>query len=288
MKTPRIKFTPSWSRKKLKPPKGGSLIVFPIVNVEHWVYSEPMPRTIIPPPQGGQPTAPDVPNWSWKEYGLRCGLPWLMDIFRKFGVRVTADINGDLCNAYPEMAEAMHKEGWEFIGHGFVQTPMNKVADERAVIRKTKQTIEAFTKKKMRGWMGPGLVETFDTADLIKEEGVEWTCDFPVDDLPFEIETKHGPLLGLPYTFELNDIVIYQVERHSSEEMYRRLTASLPIYLEETKTEPRIMVIYMHPYIMGVPHRIGWCHRMFEELSRLPGVVYMTGSEIADWYLAQV
>lgn len=286
MNAPRVKFTPSWRRKKLAPPPGGNLIVLPIVNVEHWVFDQAMPRVLLPQPQGGSPL-PDIPNWCWKEYGWRCGLPRIMDVLKEFDVRTTASINGDVCNMYPEMVEAMVEADWDFMGHGWVQIPMNKVADEREAIRRTKNTIEEFTKRKMRGWMGPGLGETFDTPDILKEEGIEWTCDWPVDDLPFDVETKHGPLIGIPYTLELNDIVVFPVDRQTSDQMYRRLMDSLPVYLAECEREPRILVISVHPYATGVPHRIGWFRKMFEELARTPGVVYMTGSEIADWYLGQ-
>ncbi|MEE8395694.1 MAG: polysaccharide deacetylase family protein [bacterium] len=286
MKKPRVSYESKWEQKKLKPPPGGSLIVFPVVNVEHWVFTERMPRVVLPPPQGDE-AIPDVPNWSWKEYGWRRGLPRIMDVLGHFGVRATAAINGDVCNAYPGMARAMDDAGWEFMGHGFVQTPMTAVADERQVIADTKATIEDFTKKKMRGWMGPGLRQTFDTADLLKEAGVDWTCDWAVDDLPVEVQTKHGPLVGVPYTFELNDIVVYAIEHHSSPEMYRRLRESLPVYLEEIKQNPSVLVISVHPYVSGVPHRIGWYRRIFQELAGIPEAVFMTGSEIADWYLSQ-
>lgn len=262
------------------------MIIHLVVNVEHWVFSEQMPRVLIPAPQGVS-HVPDVPNWSWKEYGWRCGLPRIMRMLEEFGIRATAAINGDVCNAYPTMADAMNKAGWDFMGHGFVQVPMSKVADERKTIQDTKSTIEAFTNRKMRGWMGPGLVETFDTADLLKSLGVEWVCDWPVDDLPVEVETEHGDLIGVPYTLELNDIVIYAVERHRSDEMYRRLIDSLPVYLEESKNSPRVLPLAIHPYITGVPHRIGWFRRILEQLHQLHGAVFMTGSEIADWYMAQ-
>ncbi|MCZ6843719.1 MAG: polysaccharide deacetylase family protein [SAR324 cluster bacterium] len=286
MKTPRVKYEPSWDRKKLKPPPGGSLIIHPIVNVEHWVYSERMPRVVLPPPQGIE-GVPDVPNWSWKEYGWRCGLPRIMGVLAGFGVRATASINGDVCNQYPRMAQAMNEAGWDFMGHGFVQRPMAAVEDERQVIAETKAALESFSGRKMRGWMGPGLSETFETADLLKEQGVEWTCDWTVDDLPVEVQTAHGPLVGVPYTLELNDIVVFAIEHHSSHEMYRRLLRSLPTYLEEIKENPRVLAISVHPYISGVPHRIGYYRRMFEKLARVPEVVFMTGSEITDWYLAQ-
>lgn len=287
MEKPRVQYESRWDRKKLKPPPGGSLIVFPVVNVEHWVFTEPMPRVVLPPPQGRQ-SIPDVPNWSWKEYGWRQGLPRIMDTLGTHGVRATAAINGNVCNVYPRMSQAMHDAGWDFMGHGFVQTPMTMVEDERKVIADTKAVIEAFTGKKMRGWMGPGLGESFQTADLLAEQGVEWTCDWAVDDLPVTVETAHGPLIGVPYTFELNDIVIYAIQHLSSPEMHRRMVESLPLYLEEARENPTVMVISVHPYISGVPHRLVWYRKMFEELARTPGVAFMTGSEIADWYGAQV
>ncbi len=286
MRTPRVRYEPSGSRKKLAPPPGGALIVHLIVNVEHWVYTEPMPRVVLPAPQGGS-HVPDVPNWSWKEYGWRCGLPRILALLEALELRATASINGDVCNAYAEMARAMDAAGWDFMGHGFVQTPMSRVADERKVIRDTKETIERFTGKPMRGWMGPGLMETFETADLLKELGVEWLCDWVLDDLPVDVQTAHGPLIGVPYTVELNDIVIFALEHHRSDEMYQRLLHSLPVYLEESQREPRVLPIAVHPYLTGVPHRFGFFRQMLEHLRRLHGVTFMTGSEIADWYAAQ-
>ena len=47
------------------------------------------------------------------------------------------------------------------------------------------------------------------------------------------------------------------------------------------------MCVAVHPYIHGVPHRIPYFRKIFEELSSKPGVVFMTGAEILDWYLAQ-
>ena len=54
--------------------------------------------------------------------------------------------------------------------------------------------------------MGPGLTETFDTPDYLKEAGIEYVADFPMDDQPFEVRTEYGPLVSIPYTVELNDI----------------------------------------------------------------------------------
>ena len=45
--TDRIDYVPITERQPLPLPDGAKLIVWPCVNVEHWVISEPMPRTVV-------------------------------------------------------------------------------------------------------------------------------------------------------------------------------------------------------------------------------------------------
>lgn len=44
------------------------------------------------------------------------------------------------------------------------------------------------------------------------------------------------------------------------------------------------MAISTHPYITGVPRRIRYYDRIFEYIKGHQGVLFMTGSEILDWY----
>ena len=50
-------------------PEGSRMLVWIIVNVEHWSIERAMPRTVLSPPMG-QPLLPDLPNWAWHEYGM--------------------------------------------------------------------------------------------------------------------------------------------------------------------------------------------------------------------------
>ncbi len=59
--------------------QGRHILVHLVVNVEHWVFENPMPRTIITPPHGRE-TVPDVPNFSWADYGMRAGLPRILTL----------------------------------------------------------------------------------------------------------------------------------------------------------------------------------------------------------------
>src|SRR4051794_33825530 len=60
-------------RPPLKLPGGARLIVWTIVNLEFWDIARPMARQVLPAPTG-QVLLPDVPNWSWHEYGMRVGV----------------------------------------------------------------------------------------------------------------------------------------------------------------------------------------------------------------------
>jgi hypothetical protein len=47
------------------------------------------------------------------------------------------------------------------------------------------------------------------------------------------------------------------------------------------------MSIALHPFLSGVPHRIGYVERTFEEILAKPGVACWDGEKILDWYLGQ-
>jgi hypothetical protein len=96
-----------------------------VVNVEHWQFDASMPRTIITPPHGKE-TVPDVPNFSWADYGMRAGLPRIIDGHPAAGgLPASTSFNAGVIEAYPRAAEAMHQAGWEFIGHGVHQKALN-------------------------------------------------------------------------------------------------------------------------------------------------------------------
>ena len=72
--TDRLPYQAIVDRPKLTLSDGKRLAVWVIVNVEDWGIEGPMPRTVLPPPMG-KPLLPDVPNWSWHEYGYAL---WLL------------------------------------------------------------------------------------------------------------------------------------------------------------------------------------------------------------------
>ncbi len=93
----------------------------------------------------------------------------------------------------------------------------------------------------------------------------------------------------MPYSVEINDIPVIMIQHHRAEEFAARALATADRLLAEAASEEplggaKVMSFAIHPYITGVPHRIGMLERLLDDLMARDGLVFMQGDEIADWY----
>lgn len=283
-RNPKAEYSPAKDRVPLQLPDGARLAVWVVVNVEVWDFQAPLPRTLLPYPQG-EPVVPDVANYGWFDYGLRVGIWRIKDVLDQHAIRATMSMNGVLCEAYPQVVAECVRSQWELMGHNYIQQVMSKEPDERAAIRKTKQLLEAASGKPIRGWIGPGLSETEATLDLLVEEGVEYVADWVNDDVPYQLKTVDGALYALPYSLEINDIVLHLVQQRPSPELFERTRDQFDTLYSESAQGAKVMCVAVHPYVSGVGHRIKYFRQIFEYMQQHEGVVFMTGEEILDWYV---
>ncbi len=284
--TERLTYSAIAERPPLRLPGGARTIVWVIVNVEEWDPKETMPRTVLTPPAGGAPM-PDIPNWAWHEYGNRVGFWRMLEVFDRHAIPASLAINGRAIASYEPIARAARDRHWEFIGHGFGQKNMQKVPDERADIRMTKEAIRAYTGFDPRGWLGPGLTETWETPDILVEEGFAYLCDWVLDDEPVVLKTRTAPIVNIPYTQECNDVAMMLIQHHKASEYRDRAIDQFDQIYADSHRSARVMALVVHPYIMGVPHRLKYFAQIFDHIRQHEGVVFMTGGQIHDWYLGE-
>ncbi|HET7340310.1 MAG TPA: polysaccharide deacetylase family protein [Methylomirabilota bacterium] len=285
MKLPHERFDYSAivDRRPWRLPRGARIAVWTIVNVEEWDIEKPMARQVLGAPQGVS-TVPDVPNWAWHDYGMRVGFWRILEALRARKLPATTAINASVCRSYPRVAQAMLDAGWEFMGHGVRQGALHLLPDQRAAIREAVDIVQKFTGKKPKGWLGPGLTETWETLDYLAEAGIEYVSDWVNDDQPYEIRTTRGPLVSVPYSLELNDIPMMIIQHHESPAWVQRCRDQFDRLYAEGARQPRVMAIAVHPYIHGVPHRIKHFEAVYDYIRKKKGVWFTTGEGIADWY----
>ena len=283
---PRIPHQMASERAPLEPLDGKPLMVNPVVAIEYWPFDRPMPRGILPAPHGAQSEPPDVANYSWVEYGMRCGMPRLLDTLGRRAILGSAWMNAQCADVYPATARAVVEAGWDLVGHGWFQRSLKAVDDEESEIRRCMERLTRLSGKPVRGWFGAGGGETATTPETLKRCGIEYTHDWLLDDLPCWMTTDEGPLLCLPYTWEINDVPMWAVQGQSSDELLKRVEATLAVLERELESQPRVLSLGLHPHIVGVPHRLYYLEKVLDLLMAREDTIFVTSDGIADWFLA--
>ncbi len=260
-------------RPKVTWPNGARVAVWVIPNIEHFHLEL-------------GPSAPDVRNHSRRDYGNRVGVWRLMEVMEKHRVRGTVALNGEVARYYPRIMQEVGRLQWELMGHGLTNSTMLTglgKADETSVIAQTRQMIEA-QGQRMRGWLGPGLTETWNTLDLLREHGVEYVCDWINDDLPYRM---NNGLYAIPYSIELNDMPLFNMPSIDIEDFHRRICETFDVLYEEGARNGRVMGIALHPFLIGVPHRIRYLDGALSHIAAHDKVWFALGSEIIQAYRQQ-
>jgi peptidoglycan/xylan/chitin deacetylase (PgdA/CDA1 family) len=275
-----------FERKPFKWPGNNTLAVWFAPNVEVWHYDSAVGAAITPNPTNH---VPDVFNYAWREYGMRVGLWRLADLFDEAGVKATVALNAQVCDVYPKAMDEMKRRGWEFMGHGTTNSTNLASFDqqpdqERDAIRNILRTIEQASGKRPRGWLGSGLIETYNTLDILAAEGVNYCGDWNNDDQPVAMKVKSGKMFGIPYCNEINDLGVYLRRGWTGEQYLLSVIDQFDTLYADSSKQPRVLGVPLHPMISGQPLRIKYLQRAIAHMKEHQGVWFATGSEIIDAY----
>jgi len=275
-----------FERKPFTWPGGKTLAIWIIPNVEVWQFDSAAGAAISP---NASNRVPDVINYAWRDYGIRVGLWRIAEVLDAAGVRATVALNAMVCDVFPKAVEEMKGRAWEFMGHGITNSrtlanlPLN---EEREVIQTTLRTIQRAAGKRPRGWLGPGLTETFNTLDLLAEEEVMYVGDWNSDDQPFAMKVKKGKLFAVPYGMDINDMSLINRLGYTGDQYLRALTDQFDTLYADSQKTARVMGIPLHPFLMGQPWRTPYLKKAIAHFQQHERVWFATGSEIADAYSA--
>jgi allantoinase len=278
-------YSPIVDRPKLTWPGEARVAFWVAPNIEFYELAPPANPTRKPWPR----TQPDVLAYSHRDYGNRVGVWRMMEVMARHGVRGSVSLNVALCEHHPEIIEACAARGWEFFSHGIYNTRYTygmDEAQERAMIEDAIATVQRHTGQRLTGWLSPALTNTERTQDLLAEYGVEYSCDFFHDDQPMPLTVKRGKLISMPYSLEMNDVVVYNMYLNSPREYGRMIRAQFDQLYAEGAEAGRVMCIPLHPFLVGQPHRLGPFAEALEYITAHDKVWVTTGAEIAAWYYA--
>jgi allantoinase len=275
-------------RPRIEWPNAARVALWVAPNVE--VYELLPPANPFFTAWGRVPVPPDVMSYAYRDYGNRVGFWRVLEVLDRHGVRATASLNVAVLDRFPEIARAMAERDWAIMGHGIYNTRFLygiDPEDERALYRDMRERVRRATGRDMRGAFGPHASLSPHTMDLLADEGFLYSADWLVDDQPFPIATARGRLVGVPYSFEINDGPLF-LGSFSDEEFVQRCRDQFDVLYAEGAEDGRVMCIAFHPFLLGQPHRIDLLDEALGYVLGHDDVWLTTADEIAEWYLDNV
>ena len=270
----RYDYSSITSRPDYDWPEGKRLAVYVGLNVEAFSFGEGKGAAIAPPDQANSHSI-----YSWRDYGNRVGFWRLLQMFDDLDIPIEAQMNTAIYTECPDVALALRTRGHEILGHGITNSDEQghlREDLEAALIRTVTETIERHEGKRPLGWMSPWLSNSRLTPDLLQEAGYRYFMDWTCDDQPIWMRTRSGRILAMPYPIEANDnrgIVWY---RYTSAEFADMIVDQFDELLEQSKDQPLVCPISLHPFVVGRPYRIRALRRAFEHILEQRDKIWLT------------
>lgn len=235
---------------------------------------------------GGTLATRNLRSESFFDYGTRRAFWRLLDIFDRFQVKVTYNACAMALANNPVAARAITEHGHEPCSHGYRWLPLYTLteSEQREHIRRAVEVIEATTGQRPLGWNSRGPSEL--TRDLLAEEGgFVYESDSYADDLPYYVQTAHGRMLTIPYSFELNDQKYFLGPGHASPlDFFQQLKAGFDWLYAEGATHPQMMSVGIHMRHSGRPSAAGAIEDFIQYAGSFSRVWFARRIDIARWW----
>jgi peptidoglycan/xylan/chitin deacetylase (PgdA/CDA1 family) len=277
-------YFPIIERPQLKWPQGKRLAFWIGLNVEH--YEVDKPSTSIFHPTAG--LVPDPLNFSWRDYGTRVGIWRLIKLFDELKIKPSVLLNADVCRHYPQIINAGMARDWCWLLHGKNNSILETNMPPDQEFQFLKAALEAIREAigvQPQGWLGPALTETFNTPEILGQLGLTYLLDWCCDDQPFSLNVKSNKMISVPYSIELNDVLLFAGKNLSGDDYFQLIKDQFDVLYEESEDNGQVMCLALHPFIIAQPFRIKYLKKVLQYIAQHEAVWFTTSDEIADHYL---
>lgn len=293
MDNPYYDWSPLISRSKLTWPNDSNIALCVILTLERYQW-EHLSESIKSPSQPGGAAEtgrpfPDIIGFSLREYGQRIGIYRVSAMLDKYGIPATIAIDAAIASEYPFLIRHLRSKGCEFIAHGMSSNQMitSQMTEsfEREYIKRSIDAIAQATGTRPVGWLGPEYGESQRTVEILAEEGIMYVCDWPNDDQPYAMKVPTGTIYSLPVALDLDDTFTHYYKNVPVNIYTKMIMDTFDVLHSEGSKSGRLMVLNIHPWLMGQPFRSKHLDRALRHISGREDVWKATGREIVEWSL---
>ena len=239
------------------------------------------------------------------EFGAEVGVPRLLDLYDKYGIKVTFFIPGHTADTYPDTCKEIVKRGHEVGYHGYAHEMVTTLSadEEKRVMEKGLGSLSRIGVKPT-GFRSPMWDYSPNTLRYIEEHGFKYDSSVMANDLyPYrpriqEVHLDKGNVFGppskvieIPPSWFLDDFPPtefamfssggYSVGMRSVNELYDRWTSIFDYAVDNCPGG--VFSLTSHPQTSGRAHTIQLIERVIQHVILRNGWI-ATMDEIADAY----
>jgi allantoinase len=274
-------------------PNGARVAVAIVISAEYYEMQPPADAFMPPNLPGGfgKGPYPDFRNYSARAYGNRVGIFRILEALDRHAIRAGVAIDALTATLCPQLIPHIKRRSFEIIAHGqsisrMISSRMSE-AEEGDYISSTLATIERTTGVRPLGWHGAEYGESARTPALLAKLGIQYVLDWPNDEQPLCMSTPHGPLLSIPMLIDFDDVYALFHRKLPIARWQRAVEEGLAQMVEDATDSGRLLVLNLHPWLIGHPFRIAFVEALLQYLRRQQHLWLTTTGEIAAWCRAE-
>jgi peptidoglycan/xylan/chitin deacetylase (PgdA/CDA1 family) len=224
------------------------------------------------------------------EYGSRVGVPRILALLRRHGIRASFFVPAVVAMLHPEEQRRVVGEGHELGMHGWIHETTSQLTPsvERDLMRRAHETLAKIAGRLPVGVRCPSWDFSPATLRVIRELGLVYDSSLMADDEPYELLEDGEPtgIVELPVEWIKDDAPYFGMNRASALRPYTPPSAVLEIFKAEfdgAVAEGGLFLLTMHPHIIGHRSRIALLAALIEHMKGVSGVWFATHEEVARY-----
>ncbi len=242
------------------------------------------------------PTVIDKPKArSMGQYGMTNGLPRVLEVLDKYGIKATFFVPGKIAEWYPEDLKTIVAKGHEIACRGYELTNMALLEPEeqREMLVKGIRNLEECTGEKVMGFRAPEGEVTMDTLEIARELGLVYSSTLMDDDRPYWNELDNERMqLEIPIHWVMYDLPYFAFNYHPAFPIgqgrmanYQGVVHNWIDEFEGYYERGLGYVLQVDPQTIGNPGKIGMLEEICEKILSKGDVWVATCKEMYEYFL---
>ena len=231
-----------------------------------------------------------IGRMSWGQYGNRVGVPRIIDLLDRYGIKASFYVPAVAALLYPDEQKRLVAEGHEIGIHGWIHE-LNSVLPyeaERDLMFRATDTLEKITGVRPVGLRTPSWDFSPNTLRIETELGLLYDSSLMADEDCYDLvmDGKSTGIVEVPVEWVRDDAVYFMMNRFQSLRPYTPPKDVLEIFLREFDAAYQaggLFQLTMHPHIITPRSRIWILEEIIRHAQAKGDVWFATHADVAAY-----